>query len=57
MSERTSKETEPMEQKPPVIEPTSNRKGFRMSFLVGGALFITEGGRKQTSPSLNQPFR
>jgi membrane fusion protein, multidrug efflux system len=40
MSQRTLKETEPLEQKPPVIEPANNRKGFGISFLAGGTLFI-----------------
>ena len=40
MSQRTLKESEPLEPKPPAIEPTSNRKGLRISFLAGGTLFI-----------------
>ena len=41
MSQRPLKEAEPLEQKRPVIEPTSTRKGFGISFLAGGTLFIT----------------
>jgi membrane fusion protein (multidrug efflux system) len=29
-----------LEEKPPVVEPKTNRKGVGMSFLAGGALFI-----------------
>jgi len=35
MSQRTLKETEPLEQKPPVIEPANNHKGFGISRLLG----------------------
>jgi RND family efflux transporter MFP subunit len=39
MTQGTLKETEPLEQKPPIVE-TSSRKGVKLSFLAGGALFI-----------------
>jgi RND family efflux transporter MFP subunit len=39
MTQGTLKETEPLEQKPPIPE-TTNRKGVKFSFLAGGALFI-----------------
>jgi RND family efflux transporter MFP subunit len=35
----TLKETEPLEEKPPIAE-RSNRKGIKLSFLAGGAIFI-----------------
>ncbi|HYY31899.1 MAG TPA: efflux RND transporter periplasmic adaptor subunit [Chthoniobacterales bacterium] len=40
MSQGTLKETKQLEEKPPVVEPKTNRKGVGMSFLAGGALFI-----------------
>jgi membrane fusion protein, multidrug efflux system len=40
MSQGTLKQTKPLEEKPQVAEPKTNRKGFGMSFLAGGALFI-----------------
>jgi len=40
MSQGILKETKPLEEKPPVVDPKANRKGFGMSFLAGGALFI-----------------
>jgi membrane fusion protein, multidrug efflux system len=40
MSQGTLKQTNPLEEKPQVAEPKTNRKGFGMSFLAGGALFI-----------------
>jgi RND family efflux transporter MFP subunit len=40
MSQRISKETEPLQQESPITEPSRRRKGFRISFLAGGALFI-----------------
>ena len=39
MTRGTLKETEPLEQKPPIGE-RSNRKGIKLSFMAGGALFI-----------------
>jgi RND family efflux transporter MFP subunit len=39
MTQGTLKETEPLKQNPPIAE-TSGRKGVKLSFLVGGALFI-----------------
>src|SRR6202022_1528603 len=35
----TLKEPEPLEEKPPIAE-RSNRKGIKLSFLAGGAIFI-----------------
>jgi RND family efflux transporter MFP subunit len=40
MSQGILKETKPLEEKPPVVDPKTNRKGVGMSFLAGGALFI-----------------
>ena len=40
MSQGILKETKPLEEKPPVVDPKANRKGVGMSFLAGGALFI-----------------
>jgi RND family efflux transporter MFP subunit len=40
MTQGTVRETTPLEQKPPVVEPPNNRKGVKLSFLAGGALFI-----------------
>jgi len=39
MTQATLKETEPLDQKPPIAEKTS-RKGIKLFFLAGGALFI-----------------
>ena len=39
MSQGTLKQTEPLEDSPPIPEK-SNRKGMKLSFLAGGALFI-----------------
>jgi RND family efflux transporter MFP subunit len=39
MTQATLKETKPLEQKPPIVEK-SGRKGVKLSFLAGGALFI-----------------
>jgi RND family efflux transporter MFP subunit len=39
MTQGTLKETEPWEEKPPIAEK-SNRKGIKLSFLAGGAIFI-----------------
>jgi RND family efflux transporter MFP subunit len=39
MSQGTLKQTEPLEEIPPIPEK-ANRKGVRLSFLAGGALFI-----------------
>ena len=39
MSQGTLKQTEPLEDSPPIPEK-SNRKGVKLSFLAGGALFI-----------------
>src|ERR1700737_189836 len=36
----TLKKTEPLEQSPPIAEKSS-RKGMKLSFLAGGALFVT----------------
>ncbi|MBV8224047.1 MAG: efflux RND transporter periplasmic adaptor subunit [Verrucomicrobia bacterium] len=40
MSQGTLKETKQLEEKPPLVEPKTNRKGVGMSFLAGGALFV-----------------
>jgi RND family efflux transporter MFP subunit len=40
MSQGILKETKPLEEKPPVVDPKTNRKGVGISFLAGGALFI-----------------
>jgi RND family efflux transporter MFP subunit len=39
MSQGTLKQTEPLEESPPIPEK-ANRKGVKLSFLAGGALFI-----------------
>jgi membrane fusion protein, multidrug efflux system len=39
MMQGTLKETEPLEDKPPIAE-RSSRKGVKLSFLAGGAIFI-----------------
>jgi RND family efflux transporter MFP subunit len=39
MTRGTLKPTEPLEHKPPILDKT-NRKGVRLPFLAGGALFI-----------------
>ena len=39
MTQATLKETEPLEKKPPIAE-RSGRKGVKLSFFAGGALFI-----------------
>jgi len=39
MTQGTLKPTEPLEHKPPILDKT-NRKGVRLPFLAGGALFI-----------------
>src|ERR1700693_40500 len=39
MTQGTLKKTEPLEQSPPIAEKSS-RKGMKLSFLAGGALFI-----------------
>src|ERR1700734_3166783 len=39
MTQATLKETKPLEEKPPIVEK-SGRKGVKLSFLAGGALFI-----------------
>src|SRR6202035_1904457 len=39
MTQGTLKETEPLEQKPPIAE-TSSRKGVKFSFLAGGVIFV-----------------
>jgi RND family efflux transporter MFP subunit len=39
MPQVTLKQTEPLEDSPPIPDK-SNRKGFKLSFLAGGALFI-----------------
>jgi RND family efflux transporter MFP subunit len=40
MTQGTLKKTEPLEQSPPIAEK-SGRKGMKLSFLAGGALFVT----------------
>jgi RND family efflux transporter MFP subunit len=40
MTQGTLKKTEPLEQSPPIAEKSS-RKGMKLSFLAGGALFVT----------------
>jgi RND family efflux transporter MFP subunit len=40
MSQGTLNETKTLEEKPLVVEPKTNRKGFGITFLAGGALFI-----------------
>src|ERR1700746_2204011 len=40
MPQGTLKQTEPLEASPPIPDK-SNRKGVKLSFLAGGALFIT----------------
>ncbi len=40
MSQGTLRESKPLEQKPPATDPPSSRKGVKISFLVGGVLFI-----------------
>jgi RND family efflux transporter MFP subunit len=39
MTQGTLKKTEPLEQSPPIAEKSS-RKGMKLSFLAGGALFV-----------------
>src|SRR5271165_4737954 len=40
MTQGTLRDTNPLEQKPPVAEPANNRAGVKLSFLAGGALLI-----------------
>ena len=40
MSQGTLKQTEPLEESPPIPPEKANRKGVKLSFLAGGALFI-----------------
>ena len=40
MTQGTLKPTKPLEKTPPVAEPANNRRGFKLSFLAGGAIFI-----------------
>ena len=40
MSQGTLKQTEPLEESPPIPPEKANRKGVKISFLAGGALFI-----------------
>lgn len=40
MSQGTLKETEPLEESPPIPTEKANRKGVKIYFLAGGALFI-----------------
>jgi membrane fusion protein (multidrug efflux system) len=40
MTQGTLRDTEPLEEKPPVAEPANNRAGVKLSFLAGGALLI-----------------
>ena len=39
MTQGTLKETKPLEERPPIAE-RSSRKGIKLSFLAGGAIFI-----------------
>jgi RND family efflux transporter MFP subunit len=40
MTQGTLKPNKPLEKTPPVAEPANNRRGFKLSFLAGGAIFI-----------------
>jgi RND family efflux transporter MFP subunit len=40
MTQGTLKPTKPLEKTPPVAEPANNRKGVKLSFLAGSAIFI-----------------
>ena len=40
MSQGTLKQTEPLEESPPIAPEKANRKGVKIYFLAGGALFI-----------------
>ena len=40
MTQGTLRDTKPLEQKSPVVEPANNRTGVKLSFLAGGALLI-----------------
>lgn len=40
MTQGTLKPTKPLEKTPPVAEPANNRRGFKLSFMAGGAIFI-----------------
>jgi hypothetical protein len=40
MSQGTLKQTEPLEESPPIPPEKANRKGVKIYFLAGGALFI-----------------